>query len=87
MRQGPGVGLPLDQLRAMLQAHAHFAAHWPDHFFMIIAEARSAASTSAPTAQWLERVVINLDLEGESESATKRLIDLTIYGLDTDFTA
>jgi len=32
---------PLDQLRAMLQAHAHFAAHWPDHFFMIIAEARS----------------------------------------------
>lgn len=32
---------PLDQLRAMLQAHAHFAAHWPDHFFMILAEARS----------------------------------------------
>lgn len=32
---------PLDQLRAILQAHAHFAAHWPDHFFMIIAEARS----------------------------------------------
>jgi AcrR family transcriptional regulator len=32
---------PLDQLRAVLQAHAHFAAHWPDHFFMIIAEARS----------------------------------------------
>lgn len=32
---------PLDQLRAILQAHAHFAAQWPDHFFMIIAEARS----------------------------------------------
>lgn len=32
---------PLDQLRAVLQAHAHFAAHWPDHFFMIIAEARA----------------------------------------------
>jgi AcrR family transcriptional regulator len=32
---------PLDRLRAILQAHAHFAAHWPDHFFMIIAEARS----------------------------------------------
>lgn len=32
---------PLDQLRAILQAHAHFAAQWPDHFFMIIAEART----------------------------------------------
>lgn len=32
---------PLDQLRAILQAHAQFAAHWPDHFFMIIAEARA----------------------------------------------
>ena len=32
---------PLDRLRALLQAHAHFAAHWPDHFYMIIAEARS----------------------------------------------
>ena len=42
-------------------------------------------TTSAPTAQWLERVVLNLDLTGESESATKRLIDLTVYALDTDF--
>jgi len=32
---------PLDRLRALLQAHALFAAKWPDHFFMIIAEARS----------------------------------------------
>jgi AcrR family transcriptional regulator len=32
---------PLDRLRAILQAHAHFAAHWPDHFFMILAEARA----------------------------------------------
>jgi AcrR family transcriptional regulator len=31
---------PLDRLRALLQAYAHFAAHWPDHFFMTIAEAR-----------------------------------------------
>jgi len=33
---------PLDRLRALLQAHAHFAANWPDHFFMIIAEARAS---------------------------------------------
>lgn len=32
---------PLDRLRALLQAHSHFAARWPDHFFMIMAEARS----------------------------------------------
>ncbi|MCB2073709.1 MAG: TetR/AcrR family transcriptional regulator [Novosphingobium sp.] len=32
---------PLDRLRALLQAHTLFAAKWPDHFFMIIAEARS----------------------------------------------
>lgn len=32
---------PLDRLRALLQAHSEFAAKWPDHFFMIIAEARS----------------------------------------------
>jgi AcrR family transcriptional regulator len=32
---------PLDRLRALLQAHTQFAAKWPDHFFMIIAEARS----------------------------------------------
>jgi AcrR family transcriptional regulator len=32
---------PLDRLRAVLQAHTHFAAKWPDHFFMIVAEARS----------------------------------------------
>lgn len=32
---------PLDRLRAVLQAHSQFAAKWPDHFFMIMAEARS----------------------------------------------
>lgn len=32
---------PLDRLRALLQVIAQFAAHWPDHFVMIIAEARS----------------------------------------------
>jgi len=32
---------PLDRLRALLQAYCQFAARWPDHFFMIIAEARS----------------------------------------------
>lgn len=32
---------PLDRLRALLQAYCHFAARYPDHFFMIIAEARS----------------------------------------------
>lgn len=32
---------PLDRLRALLQVYCHFAARWPDHFFMIIAEARS----------------------------------------------
>jgi TetR/AcrR family transcriptional regulator len=32
---------PLDQLRAVLQAFTHFAARCPDHFSMIIAEARS----------------------------------------------
>ena len=32
---------PLDRLRALLQAHTHFAAHWPDHFAMIVAEARA----------------------------------------------
>lgn len=38
---------PLDRLRALLQAHAHFAAKWPDHFFMIIAEARSVSERFA----------------------------------------
>jgi AcrR family transcriptional regulator len=32
---------PLDRLRALLQAITQFAAHWPDHFVMIVAEARS----------------------------------------------
>lgn len=32
---------PLDRLRALLQAITHFAARCPDHFSMIIAEARS----------------------------------------------
>lgn len=38
---------PLDRLRALLQAHAHFAARWPDHFVMIIAEARSQSERYA----------------------------------------
>lgn len=42
---------PLDQLRAILQAHAHFAANWPDHFFMTIAEARSDGDRFA----WVEK--------------------------------
>jgi len=32
---------PLDRLRALLEAFASFAAHFPDHFSMILAEARS----------------------------------------------
>lgn len=32
---------PLDRLRAVLQSHTRFAAKWPDHFFMIMAEARA----------------------------------------------
>jgi AcrR family transcriptional regulator len=32
---------PLDRLRALLQAITRFAAHWPDHFVMIVADARS----------------------------------------------
>lgn len=31
---------PLDRLRTLLQAITQFAAHWPDHFVMIVAEAR-----------------------------------------------
>ena len=31
----------LDCLRALLEAHSHFAAQWPDHFAMIVAEARA----------------------------------------------
>ena len=34
---------PLDRLRVLLQAHILFAAKWPDHFFMIVAEARTAS--------------------------------------------
>ncbi len=32
---------PLDRLRALLQAYAEFAARCPDHFSMIVAEARA----------------------------------------------
>lgn len=32
---------PLDRLRALLQAITRFAAYWPDHFVMIVADARS----------------------------------------------
>jgi len=38
---------PLDRLRALLQAVTQFAAHWPDHFVMIIAEARSESGRFA----------------------------------------
>lgn len=41
---------PLDRLRVLLQAYAHFAAHWPDHFFMTIAEARAEGDRFA----WVE---------------------------------
>lgn len=34
---------PLDRLRALLQAHIQFAAKWPDHFIMIVAETRSGS--------------------------------------------
>jgi AcrR family transcriptional regulator len=34
---------PLDRLRALLQTITRFAAHWPDHFVMIVADARSAS--------------------------------------------
>ena len=32
---------PLDRLRALLQAVTRFAAYWPDHFAMLVAEMRS----------------------------------------------
>lgn len=41
---------PLDRLRVLLQAYTQFAAKWPDHFFMIIAEARSDSGRFA----WLQ---------------------------------
>ena len=41
---------PLDRLRALLQAHIQFAAKWPDHFFMILAETRSGSERFA----WLQ---------------------------------
>ncbi|MGE3690080.1 MAG: TetR/AcrR family transcriptional regulator [Novosphingobium sp.] len=41
---------PLDRLRVLLQAHVHFAAKWPDHFFMIVAEARTASERY----EWLQ---------------------------------
>jgi AcrR family transcriptional regulator len=41
---------PLDRLRALLQAITHFAARCPDHFGMIVAEARSDSDRFA----WLQ---------------------------------
>lgn len=41
IRQATQALAPLDRLRALLQAITQFAARWPDHFVMIIAEARS----------------------------------------------
>jgi AcrR family transcriptional regulator len=38
---------PLDRLRALLQTITQFAAHWPDHFVMIVAEARSESGRFA----------------------------------------
>ena len=38
---------PLDRLRSLLQAITQFAAHWPDHFVMIVAEARSESDRFA----------------------------------------
>ena len=42
---------PLDRLRALLQTVAHFAARWPDHFAMIVAEARSDSGRFA----WIQK--------------------------------
>jgi TetR/AcrR family transcriptional regulator len=42
---------PLDRLRALLQAIAHFAARCPDHFSMIMAEARSDSDRFA----WVQK--------------------------------
>ena len=42
---------PLDRLRALLQAITHFAARCPDHFAMIVAEARSDSDRFA----WLQK--------------------------------
>lgn len=41
---------PLDRLRALFQAITRFAAHWPDHFVMIVAEAR----TESGRFDWLQ---------------------------------
>lgn len=41
---------PLDRLRAVLQVHAEFAASCPDHFSMIVAEARADSARFA----WLQ---------------------------------
>lgn len=41
---------PLDRLRTLLQAHAEFAARFPDHFSMIVAEARADSDRFA----WLQ---------------------------------
>lgn len=43
------------------------------------------STTSAPAPRWIETCRLNLDLHGQSESVSKRLIDLTVYGLSTDF--
>ena len=41
IRQATQALAPLDRLRALLQTITQFAARWPDHFVMIVAEARS----------------------------------------------
>ena len=41
---------PLDRLRALLQVYAEFAARCPDHFSMIVAEARAESDRFA----WLQ---------------------------------
>lgn len=42
---------PLDRLKALLRAHTNFAAQWPDHFAMIVAEARADSDRFA----WIQK--------------------------------
>jgi hypothetical protein len=41
------------------------------------------ASSTAPDLVWLERIVLNLDIKGESASGTANMLDLQVQGYDT----
>lgn len=62
---------PLDRLRALLQAHTQFAAKWPDHFFMIMAEARSDSERFAWVQQNYTGILFEeiLSLLGDARDA------------------